>query len=114
MTFEKRKVAILKKTVGGELRVDLAVDEGTCKGIGYVVSSINAEKIGEIESVYVDSAYRRLGVGRTLMRSALAWMDQKGTVEKVVEVSVGNEVVWGFYGKFGFKPRKTALKQTEE
>jgi ribosomal protein S18 acetylase RimI-like enzyme len=114
MTFEKRKAAIPNKTVdGGELRVDLAVDEATGKGAGYVVSSISAEKVGEIESVYVNDVYRRMGVGDRLMRSALAWLDQKGAVEKIVEVSVGNEVAWGFYGRFGFKPRKTVLKQTE-
>ena len=114
MTFEKRKADLLKKAVGGEMRVDLAVDEATGKGAGYVVSSVSAEKVGEIESVYVNDAYRRMGVGDRLMRSALAWMDQKGAVEKLVEVSVGNEVAWGFYGRFGFKPRKTVLKQTEE
>jgi diamine N-acetyltransferase len=115
MTFEKRKAAILKKTLdGGELRVDLAVDEATGKGVGYIISNLNAEKTGEIESVYVNDAYRRMGIGGTLMISALAWMGKKGAVEKLVEVSVGNEVAWGFYGRFGFKPRKTVLKQTEE
>jgi Acetyltransferases len=115
MTFEKRKTAILKKIVaGGELRVDLAVDEATCKGVGYIISSVNAELAGEIESVYVDDAYRQMGVGGTLMQNALAWMDQKGAVEKIVEVSVGNEVAWGFYARFGFKPRKTVLKQIKE
>jgi diamine N-acetyltransferase len=113
MTFDKRKAAILKKTVGGgELRVDLAVDGATGKEVGYIISSVNAEKVGEIESVYVNDAYRRMGVGGALMCSALVWMDQKGVVEKLVEVSVGNEVAWGFYGRFGFKPRKTVLKQT--
>jgi ribosomal protein S18 acetylase RimI-like enzyme len=115
MTFEKRKAAILKKAVdGGELRVDLAVDEASGKGVGYIISSVSGEKVGELDSVYVDDAYRRMGVGGTLMQTALAWMDQKGAVEKLVEVSVGNEVAWGFYGRFGFKPRKTVLKQTEE
>jgi ribosomal protein S18 acetylase RimI-like enzyme len=115
MTFEKRKTVILKKTVGGgELRVDLAVDEVTGKAVGYIVSSLNVDKTGEIESVYVDAAYRRLGVGGTLMKNALAWMDQKGAVEKLVEVSVGNEVAWGFYGRFGFMPRQTLLKQIKK
>jgi diamine N-acetyltransferase len=115
MTFEKRKATILKKLVdGGELRVDLAVDEAAGKEIGYIISSVSDEKVGELESVYVDDAYRRLGVGGSLMRAALAWMDQKGAVEKLVEVSFGNEAAWGFYGRFGFKPRKTVLKQTDE
>jgi diamine N-acetyltransferase len=114
MTFEKRKTEILKKTSGSELRVDLAFDEATDKGVGYIISSVNPEKVGELESVYVGDAYRHMGVGGTLMRAALSWLDQKGAVEKLVEVSVGNEAAWGFYGKYGFKPRKTVLKQTDE
>jgi hypothetical protein len=35
-------------------------------------------------------------------------------VEKVVEVSVGNESAWGFYGRYGFLPRKTLLKQVKK
>lgn len=112
MTFEKRKFDLLKKAVGGEMRIDLAFDEATGKAVGYVVSSVSVEKIGEIESVYVNDSYRRMCVGESLMRSALIWMDKKGAVEKIVEVSVGNEVAWGFYGRFGFKPRKTVLQQT--
>jgi ribosomal protein S18 acetylase RimI-like enzyme len=114
MTFEKRKADLLNKAARGEMRVDLAIDEVTGKAVGYIISSVNAEKAGEIDSVYVDSAYRQMGVGGTLMRSALVWLDEKGAVEKIVEVSVGNEVAWGFYGRFGFKPRKTVLKLTEE
>ena len=111
MTFEKRCKGLLEKAVGGQLRVDLAVDEATGQGIGYIISTLNAEKVGEVESVYVDTAYWCNGVGDQLMRNALAWMDQNGVTSKQVEVSVGNEVAWGFYGRFGFMPRKTVLKQ---
>jgi diamine N-acetyltransferase len=113
MTFNKRKSDLIKKTTGGEMRVDIAVDEATAKPLGYIISSVNAEKIGEIESVYVDGPYRRMGVGGKLITTVLAWMEQKGAVEKIVEVSYGNEVAWKFYGRFGFLPRKTVLKQVE-
>jgi ribosomal protein S18 acetylase RimI-like enzyme len=111
MTFENRCNGLLRKAAGGQLRVDLAVEEVTGLGIGYVISTVNAEKVGEVESVYVEEAYRRNGVGDQLMRNALAWMDQNGAASKQVEVSVGNEVAWTFYRRFGFMPRKTLLKQ---
>jgi diamine N-acetyltransferase len=114
MTFEKRKAGLLKKAKGGELHVDIALDLATGRAVGYLISCVNLEKTGEIESVYVDPAYRHKGVGAELMRNALAWMDQKGAMEKVVEVSVGNEAAWGFYGRFGFLPRKTLLKQVKK
>ncbi len=111
MTFEKRRADLIGKAAGGELRVDLAIDEATGRGVGYIVSTVDSAKIGEIDSVYVDAVYRGMGVGGKLMQNALAWLDQSGAVEKTVEVSVGNESAWGFYGRFGFMPRKTTLKQ---
>lgn len=114
MTFEKRKAALLRKAEGGEMRVDIALDEGTGKSVGYVVSTVNCDNVGEIQSVYVDAACRRLGIGTVLMRHTLEWMDEKAASEKVVEISVGNEAVWAFYGRFGFKPRLTLLKQIKE
>lgn len=96
------------------MRVDIAVAEGTGEGVGYIVTTINAEHVGELQSVYVEAAYRRMGVGGTLMQKAMAWMDQQGAVEKVVEVSYGNEGAWGFYDRFGFMPRLTLLKQVKK
>ncbi len=48
-----------------------------------------------------------------MIQKALDWMEQNGATEKIVVVSVGNEKVWDFYGRFGFLPRKTVLKIKE-
>ncbi len=61
MTFEKRKADLLKKAASGKMRVDLAFDEVSGRNVGYCVSSINQEKTGEIESIFVDAAYRGMG-----------------------------------------------------
>lgn len=114
MTFEKRKAVLLKKAEGGEMHVAIAFDEATEKAVGYVVSTVNGGKVGEIQSLYVDATYRNIGIGTALMNNALKWMDGKAVSEKMVEVSVGNETVWAFYGRFGFKPRLTLLKQIKE
>jgi diamine N-acetyltransferase len=114
MTWQKRRYTLLKKAVGGMLLVEVASDEFAGQKVGYAISSINDEKTGELESLYVDAAYRGSGIGDRLMQDALKWMDINGAVSKQVEVSVGNEVAWGFYGRFGFKPRKTMLKQIEK
>ncbi len=114
MTFEKRKTDLLKKAENGPMHLEVAVDEASGQGVGYLISSVNAEKVGEIDSIFVSKAYRGMGIGDWLVQDALAWMDQKGAVEKIVETSVGNEQVWGFYGRFGFLPRKTLLKQVKK
>lgn len=48
------------------------------------------------------------------MSNALAWMEEKGAVEKVLEVTVGNEQVHGFYERFGFLHRQTLFKQVNK
>ena len=111
MTFEKRKADLLKKAASGKMRVELAIDEATGQKVGYCVSSLNQEKIGEVESIFVDSNYRGLGIGDSLMKKALCWMDQEGATAKIVEVASGNEEAFCFYVKYGFLPRKTLLKQ---
>jgi diamine N-acetyltransferase len=111
MTFEKRKSDLLKKAAAGQMRVDFAVDEVTGQNVGYCVSSLNQEKIGEVESIFVDANYRGLGIGDSLMKKALCWMDREGATAKIVEVASGNEEVFCFYAKYGFLPRKTLLKQ---
>lgn len=114
MTFEKRKYDLLKKSLFGEMRVDLAVDEASGCVVGYCVSSLIGEKIGEIESIFVNVDYRGLGVGDSLIKNALSWMDKEGAAEKIVEVGDGNEQAFGFYARYGFLPRKTVLKQVKK
>jgi ribosomal protein S18 acetylase RimI-like enzyme len=69
------------------------------------------EKTGEVESLFVDAAYRSEGIGSALVTRGLAWMDSFGVVRKQVSVSDGNEAAWEFYRKFGFYPRMTVLEQ---
>ncbi len=111
MTFEKRMADLLKKAAAGKMRVDLAVDEVTGQNVGYCISSLSQEKIGEVESIFVYANYRGLGIGDSLMKRALCWMDQEGAMAKIVEVASGNEEAFCFYAKYGFLPRKTLLKQ---
>ena len=114
MTFEKRKADLSKIAASEKLRVDLAINEETGQKVGYCVSSVNQGKIGEVDSIFVVADYRGLGIGDSLMKKALCWMDQEGAVEKIVEVASGNEQAWGFYAKYGFLPRKMVLQQTEK
>jgi GNAT superfamily N-acetyltransferase len=114
MTFEKRKSVLLAKTQDGELHVFAALDEACGRPVGYCICSLDKFKVGKIESFFVDAEYRGCGIGDGLIRKALAWMDEKGAVTKIVEVSVGNEQAFGFYANYGFYPRKTMLEQVRK
>jgi GNAT superfamily N-acetyltransferase len=109
LTFQDRKRAILQRALGGEVRVDLALNGDA--PIAYCVSSIDRALTGEIDSIFVDAKYRGQGIGRTLMEKALAWLSSVGAKKKIVSVGVGNEQAYGFYAKFGFLPRRTMLEQ---
>lgn len=113
MTWQKRRYTLLKRATGGAMFIEIAQDESTARQVGYIIATVNSDGIGEVESIYVQASHRRLGIGDRLMRDALSWMEKNGARERQVEVSVGNEVVWGFYGRYGFMPRKTLLKQVK-
>jgi diamine N-acetyltransferase len=112
MTFPKRKAMLLLKAARGEIRVEVAVDTETNQRAGHCISSLDQERTGELESIYVLGKYRGMGIGDALMKSALEWMQQKNAAKKTVIVAAGNELAFGFYERYGFRVRKTMLEQT--
>jgi ribosomal protein S18 acetylase RimI-like enzyme len=110
-TFEERKEEILKKAGNGTLKMDIVKDEDTMQYIGYCISSISKENIGEVDSIYLNEKYQSLGIGTPLMKRALNWMDEKNVKSKKIVVAVGNEELLSFYEKFDFLPRHIILEQ---
>jgi ribosomal protein S18 acetylase RimI-like enzyme len=114
MTFNDRKKYFECVARTGSLRLDLAWDPVAGRFVGYCVSSLSEDKIGEIESIFLENGYRSQGIGSALMLRALVWMDEGGATRKRVSVGDGNEGAWKFYEKFGFYPRMTILEQKTE
>jgi len=117
ITFDSRRTELLRKASKGLLHICLARDTDTGKEIGYCVSTLvkdGEETEGEIDSLFVDGSYRSLGIGDTLMKKSLAWMDAGGSTVKKVSVGAGNEGVFKFYEQYGFYPRMTMLKQIKK
>lgn len=112
LTFQDRKRVILQRALGGDVRVDLALDADVL--VGYCVSSVDKALTGEIDSIFVDPKYRGQGIGKALMQKALAWLNGKGAKKNIVSVAVGNEQAYGFYAQFGFLPRRTMLEQKKQ
>jgi diamine N-acetyltransferase len=110
-SFDDRKVYFEKIAAAGTLRIDLAFDTNKQRYAGYCVSSISRHRHGEIESIFIDEAYRSQGLGTELLSRSLSWMDTLVVVRKRVAVADGNEDVWGFYQRFGFYPRMMMLEQ---
>lgn len=111
VTFDARKKRLLDKTQAGLLHFGLAKDSQTGSFIGYCITSLNTEKEGEIESIFVERDYRLSGVGDGLMTRAVAWLDSVGAEKRIVSVAEGNENAFGFYRRYDFYPRLTILEQ---
>ncbi len=113
-SFDERKVEILKKTVTGTVRIEIAREPGTGQTVGYCIVSFSEDGTGEIDSIFVDGPFRDRGIGSRLMGRALLWLLSSGAKRIVVAVSCGNEETWTFYEKFGFHPRMTVLEKCDD
>lgn len=114
MTWMKRKTGLLEKTATGYLHLDAAINQETMMLVGYCICTINGSGQGEIESIFVESKYRKSGIGDVLMTRALSWMDGMNVDRRILGVGAGNEEVLPFYQRYGFFPRTIILEQVNE
>ncbi|KAF5089114.1 Acetyltransferase (GNAT) family protein [anaerobic digester metagenome] len=75
------------------------------------MSSLSPELEGEIDSIYVDEAWRSEGIGSRLMERALEWMDENHVKKRRILVANGNNEALEFYARYGFYHRATVLEQ---
>ncbi len=110
LPFENRKDELIKKSNKGKLRLDLALDNTINKVVGYCISSFSYEN-GEIDSIFIEEKFRMMGIGDTLMKRALSWMDSNNVENRQVKISVGNDIAIKFYNQYGFHQKHIILKQ---
>lgn len=108
-SFEWRKKGLISKS--RYLRADIAYNIKEEQDAGYCIATIDNNSRGEIDSLFIDTAYRRQGIGKKLTEEALSWLNNNGAVENSIYVASGNEEVLGFYESFGFLPRGIHLVQ---
>ena len=110
MHWENRKLKLLEKSAG--IIVDYA-ENSNHEIIGYCISTVDKDdpKTGEIDSLYIEEAYRRSGIGKAFMTRAMEWLDSKGTETQKIMVAVGNERVLDFYEQYGFYPMHLVLQR---
>ena len=110
LTFDIRKQKFINE-INTEIRVDLAKDPSNQVFVGYCISTITVDSVGEVDSLYIDPAYRKFGIGDKLMTMSLEWLDSKNVRMKTIAVAEGNEKAFDFYKKYGFYERRTILEQ---
>jgi diamine N-acetyltransferase len=116
-SFLERKLGLENKAITGQLLVILAITKAD-ECIAYCACSVEKEgpasrtsKVGEIDSMFILTPYRRQGIGRKLVKRCMEWFE-KNEVERVIAlVGVGNEEVLEFYKSFGLLPFAIRLEQ---
>jgi ribosomal protein S18 acetylase RimI-like enzyme len=114
MDFEKRKKNLLGRSIDIKFKIDLMTDTAACENIGYCISSVNHDGEGEIDSLFVKQSYRQYGIGDTLMKRALDWLESYNAGPIKIQVAFGNEEVFKFYSKYNFYPKYTMLFRLPE
>ena len=104
-----RDKGLLQKTQNGKLHVQLVMVDREKEPIGFCVTSLTQDRIGEVEALFVIDRYQRNKLGGKLFQNALAWMEKERAIEQRLVVAIGNEKVFDFYAKYGFFPGYTAL-----
>ena len=105
-TFEERCKALVSLE-NNNIKIDVLFDEE--KPVGYCISTVKGYR-GEIESLFIEKQYRKLGYGDDLVKQGIAWLEANNCERIEVSVTAGHESVFGFYEKFGFNPRMTSLR----
>ena len=103
--FTRRRAALLEKSRGGML-VQLATL--LHEDVGYCVTTVD-NSVGELDSIFVISAYRHGGIGHLMMTRAMEWLTEKAVTSIVVDVLTGNKAAQAFYARYGFQPRTVRL-----
>jgi diamine N-acetyltransferase len=100
---------LLQKTQDGKLQVQLVFVGDQEDPIGFCVTSLTKERVGEVEALFVLDRYQGNKLGGQLFQNALAWMEKEGSTEQRLVVAVGNEKVFDFYARYGFFPGYSTL-----
>jgi [ribosomal protein S18]-alanine N-acetyltransferase len=91
--------------VDGAVRRCLLVAEMERRLLGFAVGKVigwGTGGVGELESVAVDLAARRGGVGGALCRAVVAWCREQGAVSVDLEVRAESEGAIALYAGLGF------------
>lgn len=103
--FEDRAEALKKR----DRFIAFVADSGR-ERIGYCIATVH-DRAGEIDSLFIDPAYRGKGCGKALTERALQWLEEQRCETIRVAVAEGNEEALDFYRRFGFAERFTVIQR---
>lgn len=111
-TFEERIASIQSHQIAA-LGVVLVKAKDKNRFIGYCISTVKKDLTGEIDSIFIEEEYRGYSIGNNLMQRSLTWLKSQNAKHIELTVGSGNETVFHFYERFGFRIRRTTLQQVD-
>jgi diamine N-acetyltransferase len=105
----QRDGSLLAKISDGKLHIQLVYISNIQDPIGFCITSLSKDFIGEVEALYILDKYQGNNLGTKLLQTSLKWLDENNALEQKLIVATGNEQVFSFYQKFGFSPGYTTL-----
>lgn len=111
MNWESRKSDLFKKSK--KIYIEYVVSKKSNHIIGYCISTISKEnnKVGEIDSIFVERKYRNYGLGKQLIKNSIKWLNNQKIETQRLAVGVGNEYVIDFYKQLSFFPLHIVLQR---
>ncbi|HEX2936281.1 MAG TPA: GNAT family N-acetyltransferase [Bacteroidales bacterium] len=106
-TFEKRMAKFQKAEK--VIRLIVAEDTQSRKIVGYCLTSLQDDGAGEVESLFIEEAYRGNKIGEALLKDACKWLDEHKVTRKILGVAYGNTNAERFYKRCGFYPAYTVF-----
>ena len=80
--------------------------------VGFGVFTVNESRCGEIESMFIQSPYRRFGLGSKIANTGLDWFDSLGLQQIEVSTHYKNPDAVRFYERLGFIPQTVRLERS--
>ncbi|MDJ0569026.1 MAG: GNAT family N-acetyltransferase [Pleurocapsa sp. MO_192.B19] len=105
----QRDSGLVAKTIDGKLHIQLVYASDKDEPIGFCITSLSDDRIGEVEALYILDEYQGNNLGTKLLQTSLQWLETHKALEEKLIVAVGNEQVFSFYQKFGFYPGYSTL-----
>jgi len=88
----------------------LVAENGNGHLVGFLEASIrpfvedcHTDHVGYLEGWFVESGYRRYGIGRDLVRNAERWARKKGCTEMASDSEIGNDLSFQAHLKLGYE-----------
>ena len=108
--FSDRKDELLKKGEEGILKIMIAKDKETRVIAGYCICSVIQDR-GEIDSIFVEEAWRKHNIGNEFLEKADEFFRLKAVKKQILSVYAGNEKIIPFYKKHDYYPKYIIMEK---